>query len=215
MKAECERIRNKDRLSRSRSEQSQCEAEKERSQNKERISRKRSKQSQCEAEREKKLNKERISRSRSKLTEAEVQEERLRDKERKKTKRTIQVNTEEKRLTSFRASVKDGRIYECVVCHRKLFRTSVNQIQTSFESDIEEQYPGLFSRAIGDFETKPINDMFYMCMTCNSYLKKGKIPPMSHKNSLQLLDITGYGELHLTEVENCMISLNIIFQKLV
>ena len=52
-------------------------------------------------------------------------------------------------------------------------------------------------------------------MTCNSYLKKGKIPPMSHKNSLQLLDITGYGELHLTEAENCMISLNIIFQKLV
>ena len=36
---------------------------------------------------------------------------------------------------------------------------------------------------------------------------------MSTKNNLQLIDLNGYEELHLTELENSMIALNIIFQK--
>ena len=39
------------------------------------------------------------------------------------------------------------------------------------------------------------------------------MPPMSNQNSLQLMDLTSYEELHLTELENSMIALNIIFQK--
>ena len=36
---------------------------------------------------------------------------------------------------------------------------------------------------------------------------------MSNCNSLQLFDLTGHDELKLTELENCMIALNLIFQK--
>ena len=36
---------------------------------------------------------------------------------------------------------------------------------------------------------------------------------MSNQNSLQLFDLTGHEELRLTELENCLIALNIIFQK--
>merc|ERR1711942_380149 len=36
---------------------------------------------------------------------------------------------------------------------------------------------------------------------------------MSTKNNLQLIDLNGYDELKLTELENSMIALNILFQK--
>ena len=36
---------------------------------------------------------------------------------------------------------------------------------------------------------------------------------MSNQNNLQLMDLSHYEELHLTELENSMIALNIIFQK--
>ena len=39
------------------------------------------------------------------------------------------------------------------------------------------------------------------------------MPPMSNQNNLQLFDISKNEELHLTELENSMIALNIIFQK--
>ena len=38
---------------------------------------------------------------------------------------------------------------------------------------------------------------------------------MSHKNNLQLVDTSKHPELKLTEVENSMIALNIIFTKIV
>ena len=36
---------------------------------------------------------------------------------------------------------------------------------------------------------------------------------MSNQNNLQLFDISNHEEFKLTELENCMIALNIIFQK--
>ena len=36
---------------------------------------------------------------------------------------------------------------------------------------------------------------------------------MCYKNNLELFDISSCEELHLTELENAMISLNILFQK--
>ena len=37
---------------------------------------------------------------------------------------------------------------------------------------------------------------------------------MSNMNNLQIFDTSGFEELKLTELENCMIALNIIFQKI-
>ena len=39
------------------------------------------------------------------------------------------------------------------------------------------------------------------------------MPPKSNQNNLQLFDLQGYDELKLSELENCLIALNIIFQK--
>ena len=53
----------------------------------------------------------------------------------------------------------------------------------------------------------------YICFTCKNHISKGKVPPMSNQNDLKLVDISQYEELHLTELENSMIALNILFQK--
>ena len=45
------------------------------------------------------------------------------------------------------------------------------------------------------------------------YLKAGKVPPMSNQNGLHMFDISNRPEFNLTELENSMIALNIIFQK--
>ena len=49
---------------------------------------------------------------------------------------------------------------------------------------------------------------------CKNYLLKGKIPPMSNQNNLQLFDIENHEELKLIELENCLIAMNIPFQKI-
>ena len=41
------------------------------------------------------------------------------------------------------------------------------------------------------------------------------MPPMSWANNLKLFDVSNYEELQLTELENAMIALNIIFQKVI
>ena len=53
------------------------------------------------------------------------------------------------------------------------------------------------------------NQQVHLCFTCKNYIVRSKMPPMSTKNNLQLVDLNGYEELHLTELENSLIAPNI------
>ena len=141
------------------------------------------------------------------------------DKEREATKKRMSLNrnqpksSAEYRKSKFDESIKDGRIYECVSCHRILFKNGIETLPDNFYEMLENESPGLFATAIGAFETTQINEKYFICLTCKNYISKGKIPPMSNQNNLQIFDISDYPEFNLTELENCMIALNIIFQK--
>ena len=140
--------------------------------------------------------------------------------------RDQQMANAEKRSQAFKRSVLFGRIFDCVCCHRRLFEDAVKKIkdETEFKNKMEEKFPGLFKLAINKIVTKkapqgiwngkPIEATYHICGTCNGYLKKGKMPPMSHQNNLQIVDRSNHPELHLSEVENSMIALNLIFQKI-
>ena len=52
---------------------------------------------------------------------------------------------------------------------------------------------------------------YFICKTCINYVKKGKIAPMSVANNLKLKVIEEAPQL--SELENNLISQNIIFQK--
>jgi len=134
--------------------------------------------------------------------------------DRAQRKKQCKVNSEDMRRHNFFEAIKKGRIYDCFCCDRRLFRSGVEPQSTDFREILEKRYPGLFDSAIGEIDTKIIDGQYHMCRTCNSYIKKGKVPPMSKKNNLELFDISNHQEFQLTELENCMIALNILFQKI-
>ena len=142
--------------------------------------------------------------------ESELKQKRC--EEQKKT-RFNRIITEDKRAKVFKDSIKDGRIYECVSCHRLCFKNGVNPYTDSYDLKIENKYPGLINSSIGIKETIKILGNFQICISCRCHISKGKVPPMSNQNNLQLMDLSKYEELQLTELENAMIALNIIFQK--
>merc|ERR1712016_73689 len=57
----------------------------------------------------------------------------------------------------------------------------------------------------------------FICNTCHLHLKKGKLPPKSVKNGLELLDtdqdLKDQG-LDLNELEETLIGRNVIFEKI-
>ena len=122
-------------------------------------------------------------------------------------------NSALKRRIFFLNSIQGGLIYECVCCHRRFFKTGVRELQDEFDKQIEEKYPGVYNKSIGEIVTKPIGGIFYICFTCNAAIVKGKVPGMSHKNKLDVFDVTGYQEFNLTELQNSLIALNLPFMK--
>ena len=116
----------------------------------------------------------------------------------------------------FLSSVREGPIYGCVCCHRIKFGKGVVEFSELLKEKINQQNPKLIDKAIGIEEGKfLVGNSFYICEDCKRKLSKGKMPALSHKNKLGMVDISLMKELHLTELENCLIARNILFQKFV
>ena len=112
----------------------------------------------------------------------------------------------EKRRKIFTESIRKGRTFACLCCERLCFENGVKSFNKS------QIASNLYDRAIGKTSYNE-NKEYFLCITCNSYISKEKIPPMSIQNKLKLLDISNKEELKLSELENSMIALNIIFQE--
>ena len=138
------------------------------------------------------------------------QEQRKKQKDRKKHYENAQ-----RRRRIFLDSVKHGPIFACICCNRLCFENGVVEVSNNFEEKLESLYPGLFSKSIGNIENvPPTNEKHYMCSTCKNYISNGKVPPMSHRNNLEIFSWEEYPQLALTELENCMIARNLLFMKI-
>ena len=124
------------------------------------------------------------------------------------------------RRFKFLDAVRDGPIYTCVCCHKIHYKKSVHIYDTTMKSFIIEKSPNknILHEAIGavDLETRvrDINGKYYVyiCSDCKGKVTAGRVPPMSHKNKLQLLSLKGQDCLNLTELENALVARNILFQ---
>ena len=185
-----------------------------------RMKKMRSKQSQADKEKEKEKDKQSHAAKRADQTEEEKDRIREMDRDKKRKEKEGKERDAKARIHAFMEDIKYGRIFECICCHRRLFCTSMKKVvdEISYRQLLEEKYPGLFEIAIGAFETRKspdeTNGCYHVCTSCHVTLNRGKMPAMSHKNSLQLFDITAFPQLHLTEVEHSLIALNLIFQKI-
>ena len=74
---------------------------------------------------------------------------------RQKNRDKIQADSKS-RVLAFRRSVRYGRLFECICCHRRLFENAVWKIhdEDAFKKEIDERFPGLFKKAINEIVTR-------------------------------------------------------------
>ena len=172
--------------------------------------------------------------SRKRLREEDPEAYKDQGKKDDKSKKRRQDKSVADRLRKFQEAVMYGPMFICVSCHGKMFRCSVKiltnrvveqidekiPIQDCIDFDVVTQvvtesrhcnWPPLFKK--NDLE---IGERF-ICETCLRYLKTGKLPPKSFKNSLELHhtdEDLKEQDLRLTELEASLIAQNIVFQKI-
>ena len=111
------------------------------------------------------------------------------------------------RRRKFFDSVRDGPIYGCVCCHRIRFRNGVVRFDDNIKECIFSINPSIIDKSIGTpSSVLAVKKEFYICLDCKSKLLNNKVPSLSHKNNLDLVDVSDKEELWLTELENCLIA---------
>ena len=69
-------------------------------------------------------------------------------------------------------SISDGPTYECTVCNRFMYRTSVKYVTDK----LINQSSFLLNHHIGK----------WICVTCANFIKRRKLPPQSAKNNMKV-----------------------------
>ena len=138
------------------------------------------------------------------------------EKSRQRLKKVDAMKYEIIRRKMFFSAVRDGPIYGCVCCHRIKFKKGVVEYDDSLKQKINAQRSDLLEKAVGIPSSKfYVGGNLFLCEDCKKKLLRGKMPSLSHKNKLGMVDISEMKELCLTELENCLIARNILFQKFV
>ena len=134
-----------------------------------------------------------------------------------KYRKKIKANVNDRgRIYNFKRAVLFGPIFICSCCKRRLFENSVTKITDGLRTKINEKRKGLYKICIR--REVPVKFMVngkeetehYICGTCKDTLLTGKIPSMAEINGLELVPIDE--NCYLTEFENNLIALNLIFQ---
>ena len=119
------------------------------------------------------------------------------------------------RLKRFKRAVMFGPIFTCSCCHVNHFESNVSELDKELRRKILTVYEECFDDCVKEFVKININgkSVYYFCKTCIGYMKSKKIPPMSVCNGLDVVPIDDQ-ELQLSELENNLIALRIMFQKI-
>ena len=121
------------------------------------------------------------------------------------------------RLQDFLSSIENVCIFICVCCNRRCFDTNIVKYNEQFIASIEENYPDLLKRCVQSIsESGSVQGKQYICRTCKNYLKRGKMPPMSTRNGLDIVDLkdSNGNKIELSELEATLIAKNILFMKI-
>ena len=139
------------------------------------------------------------------------------------------------RLKEFREATMLGPIFICISCHMKLFKTNVRECTQDLLDTIDAKIP--LSDCIHDLNVFTYIELEYshlrvpasyklstdyakkryICNTCCTYLKKGKLPPVSVMNGLSLQQTDEQlkkENLILTELEASLVAPSILFEKI-
>ena len=109
----------------------------------------------------------------------------------------------------FRRHIQEGPVCACVSCHRHMYRQSVSLFTESKYTKIAND---VIINMIFLFNQPRSKENNYVCKTCHWYLIRGKIPPQSALNGLDLDTVPS--ELCLSELESLLVAQRILFMRL-
>ena len=113
-----------------------------------------------------------------------------------------QMKSEISRRKLFFRSVREGPIYGCICCQRIRFKKGVVEFDKPLEKRISKHNCDIIDKAVGIPKKEfLVGKSFYICLDCEKKLLQGKMPTLSHKNKLGMVDISHMKELCLTELE--------------
>ena len=124
-------------------------------------------------------------------------------------------STANERIQAFRESVEDGCAYVCVSCNRLLFKQSVTEYDDKTIELINQADKNLIENCIEICDDDEIDGKQWICTTCKSYMKRGKMAPQCVKNGLEIVDLVDDKgiKLVLSDLEYTLIARNILFIK--
>ncbi len=136
-----------------------------------------------------------------------VMSDKQQDKTRKQVARTSQKQalTVQSVLANYKAAIREGPTYSCSCCCRMLYRRSVLHC-------IKDRYTH-FSLPELNTVLPPENYSTWICQTCHSSLKRGKLPAQATANQLHLEEIPESLAM-CCSFETQLISKVICFQKI-
>ena len=109
-----------------------------------------------------------------------------------------------KAIEGFKRLVSSGPLFICTCCTQTWFKDGVKRADTFPKSELVKKcFLGLLS----------VNEIEWVCHTCQRHLRLGKIPPFAVVNGFKFPEIPP--ELELTEMEERLISPRIPFMQLV
>ena len=156
-----------------------------------------------------------LVRKRASLTSEEKDVQALKEsvaKKQQRKKRGSAANNLEEVSQKFLSAVREGPEYICNCCHRLMYQKTVVEFHLRKYSKLSEDVlHGVFPP---ERELASAHQKVWICSTCNSTLKKGKMPAQAKANNLGLEDIP-HVLLELNNMETRLVSMRIPFMKMV
>ena len=136
-------------------------------------------------------------------------EERAKKHEGRKIFNADHLEKDFNRIRKFESEIKYGLSFICTCCERILFKRAVSPITEAFIQELEVKN---LLHCTNQKDAFKFEDKFYMCQTCYSSLKGGKMPSQCFQNNLQVSEIPEALQ-DLTDLEIQLLSKNILFLK--
>ena len=131
------------------------------------------------------------------------QKKRLHAKEYRKQKR-CEIEPLQSLISQFQDVVSQGPLYICTCCDQLWYKHSVIPVTT-----LKENNPDVQKRLLN---RKSVNNVEWLCKTCNKHLKNNKVPPCAATNGLQFPEKPSFFDLN--ELECRLLAPRLAFQKL-
>ena len=139
----------------------------------------------------------------STLTIEAKQKKRLHAKEYRKQK-CCEIEPLQSLISQIHDVVSQGPLYICTCCDQLWYKHSVIPVTT-----LKENNPDVQKRLLN---RKSVNNVEWLCKTCNKHLKNNKVPPCATINGLQFPEKPSFFDLN--ELECRLLAPRLAFQKL-